>query len=292
MMDELEDDKQAQADFDSGIEAETLPPVKPAVDGKAEAKIETKVEPKPQAKPTAEVKPAPKYVQITEEQYRRLEDSATETAAIKAQMSKAFGTMGDMQQVVKKLQAATPAGMSIEIPKDAFADMARDFPELAAHFQSGLEKILKPMRGTAPATTDERPNPDAIQKLIEAGVTARSRKNEEDALNDTYSNWREIVGPVDADGKPDPNNEFRKWLAAQPADYQSTINQTDSSQVIARAIGKFLQFKSSAKPVVPAPKVLARQNRIAAAVQPKGDGGQAAPSKSADDDFQAGFATG
>lgn len=291
-MDELEDDKQAQADFDSGIEAETLPPAKPAAEVKPPAVEPAKVEPKPQAQPTVEAKPAPKYVQITEDQYRRLEEVATKVGTLDSKFDKAFGTVGDMQQVVKKLQAATPAGMSIEIPKDAFAEMAKDFPELAAHFQTGLDKVLKNVRGTAPSTATA-PDSDAIQKLIDAGVTAATRRNEEAALNDTYSNWREIVGTVDNEGRHDPNNEFRKWLTTQDVGYQHLINSTDSSQIISRAIGKFLQFKSAApKPTVTAPHVAARQNRIAAAVQPKGDGGQPSPSKSADDEFNAGFATG
>ena len=297
----IDDDKQAQIDFDAGA-AEIIPPAKPAVEVKVEPKVEAKVEAKPkvEAKVPAKVEtvppvqPAPKHVQITEEQYRRFEEAAVATATMKTQLAKVFGTIGDVQQVVKKLQAATPAGVSVDIPKDAFAEMAKDFPELATHFQSGLEKALKGVRGTGTAVTSTAPDAEEVQKLVMATYI----KGETESLEDAYANWREIVGTVDAQGRHDPNNEFRKWLATQDIGYQHKINSTNSSRTIATAIGKFLALKAAqAKtpvptPKLPAPKIVARQNRIAAAVTPRGDGGQPAPSKSADDDFNAGFATG
>ena len=299
----IDDDKQAQIDFDAGAAAEIIPPAKPAVEVKVEPKIETKVEAKPkvEAKAPAKVEtvqpvqPAPKHVQITEEQYRRFEEAAVATATMKTQLAKVFGTIGDVQQIVKKLQAATPAGLTVEMPADVVSEMEKDFPELAGYFRKSLEKALKGIKGTAgTAATATAPDAEEVQKL----VTAAYIKGETESLEDAYANWREIVGTVDAQGRHDPNNEFRKWLATQDIGYQHKINSTNSSRTIATAIGKFLAFKAAqAKtptptPKLPAPKIVARQNRIAAAVTPRGDGGQPAPSKSADDDFNAGFATG
>ena len=118
------------------------------------------------------------------------------------------------------------------------------------------------------------------------------------ALDESYANWREIVGAVDTTqgGTIDQKNPFRQWLATQDVAYQEKVNGTDSASTISTAIGKFLAFKSaaarSAETPATAPKIAARQDRIAAAITPKGDGGQPAPSKSADDEFNAGFATG
>ncbi len=276
-------DKQADEAFASGFVLET-PPAKPAVPEPAtEAKPEPKVEPKAETKvaPKTEAK-APKYVQITQEQFDSLQAAATKTTAIEGQLSKVFGTMGDMQQIVKKLQSATPAGMSIEIPKDAFAEMERDFPELAAHLRAGLEKSLKGVRGTADGVAAD---PDAVGKLVDE----KTAKLQIEALEDAHPTWREIVGAVGSDGKHDPENPFRKWLATQPAEYQAKINATNSATVITRAIDKFIAAKAALPktPATPAPKVAARNDRIRDAIQPRGDGGQPAPP--AKDDFAEGF---
>jgi len=286
---ETDDNKQADLDFATGFTqdaptdatapaAEPKPTAKPAP--KAEAKTEAKVEAKVEAKPSA-----PKYVQITQDQLDSLQAAAGKTASIEAQLSKVFGTMGDMQQVVRKLQAATPAGMSIEIPNDAFAEMEKDFPELATRMRDALEKVLKNVRGTAPSSAE--PDPEAVGKLVDS----KAIKREIEALDDVHPTWRAIVGAVDATGQHDPNNPFRKWLATQETAYQTKINATNSAAVISRALDKFIADTKPASKVEPksAPKIAARVDRIRAAIQPKGDGGQPPAPKTADDDFNAGF---
>jgi hypothetical protein len=276
-------DAQEDADFASGFSTET-PPVKTET---PEPKTEATPEPKVEAKVEAEAAPkAPKYVQLTQEQFDRLEAAAAKTATIETQMSKAFGTLGDMQQVVKKLQSATPAGASIEIPKDAFADMEKDFPELAAHMRAGLEKSLKGMRGTAPADSPSA-DPEAVQKT----VTEVLLKNEQATLDGDHPTWREIVGAVDKDGKPDPRHPFRAWLMTQTNEYQTRINSTSSPATINRAIDRFIAAKAALpKTPTPAPKVAARTDRIRDAITPRGDGGQPAPVTK--DDFAEGFREG
>jgi hypothetical protein len=282
-----EAEKQAALEFGAGFTEESPPPEAPAaaiVEPKPETTPAPKVEPKIAAKAPAVVETkAPKYVQITEEQFASLQAAASKTVAIEAQMSKAFGTIGDVQQTVKKLQAATPAGASIEIPKDAFAEMEKDFPELAAQMRMGLEKSLKGVRGTA---AGQAADPDAVGKL----VTAETVKLQIEALEDAHPTWREIVGAVDSAGKHDQANPFRQWLAKQPAAYQAKINATNSATIIARAIDKFQADTKPAAKTTPAPKAAARNDRIRGAIQPRGDGGQPAPAIK--DDFAEGFREG
>ena len=270
-----EEDKQAQLDFDSG--AELTPAVKPA----------------PEPPKTIEpVPPAPKYIRLTEDDYKAFKSAADKTAVLDGQISKLFGTTGDMQQIVKKLQAATPAGHRVEIPKGALAKTRKDFPELADLIESDLVEALKDVRGTDTAPAKPDVDEDVIGKLVENKAREFSRKNEAEALEDTYANWREIVGPVDANGSYDPKNEYRVWLGKQDQAYQTLVNSTDSAQVIARSIGRFLASKSHPTTPAQAPKIAARQDRIKAAIQPKGDGGQPAPANNADDEFAKGFASG
>lgn len=283
-----DDDKQ----FDAGF-AEGSPPPETAVEITAKPPVEVppKVGPKPAAEVVAaKVEPeAPKYVQITQEQFDGLQAAASKTVTMETQFSKVFGTLGNMQQVVNKLQAETPRGMTVELPADVVSEMEKDFPELAAHFRSGLEKALKGIRGTGPASASASPaaDPEAVQKL----VSTIALRHEVEALEDDHPTWREIVGTVDNEGRHDPNNEFRKWLATQPAAYQQKINAANSARVIGNAIDKYLASKAAPAPK-PAPKIAARTDRIRAAIPPRGDGGHQAPANSADDDFRAGFATG
>jgi hypothetical protein len=290
----VDDEKLADEAFNAGFALDT-PPETTASGEAAEngqtpaAKTETKVAPKavtPKAEPTPV---APKYVQITQEQFDAFRNAAAKTVEMDKQMSKAFGTMGQIQQVVNKLQSQTPAGMSIEVPKDAFADMEKDFPELAAQMRKGLEHTLKNVRGTG-QRADANADPDAVKNLIHAATV----KLEVEALEDAHPTWREIVGVVDNAGKHDPNNAFRQWLAKQDVTYQRKINATNSAVIVSRAIDRFLAAtKAPARPPqTPAPKVAARNDRIRSALQPKGTGGQPQPTNTADDEFQAGFASG
>lgn len=281
------DADQDDQDFASGFN--NTPPPDTAAAPKPDVKPVAKPETKEAVTPAPKVE-APKYVQLTQEQFDNLQSAAGKVTEVEKQISKLFGTTGDMQQIVKKLQAETPKGMTIDLPADVVSEMEQDFPELAGHFRKSLEKALKGVRGTGAAEAGSAGlDPTAVQNLVrEAAI-----KHEIEALEDAHQDWRTIVGVVDAEGKHDPNNEFRQWLGKQPVEYQTKINATNSAAVVSRAIDKFLASK--ANPAVQTgqtPQIAARRDRLKAAIQPRGDGGQPAPAKSADDDFAEGFATG
>tara|TARA_R110000868_G_scaffold319759_1_gene580697 strand:+ start:1664 stop:2557 length:894 start_codon:yes stop_codon:yes gene_type:complete len=266
-------DAQSEADFNAGfLDTVTQPdPAAPAVDAKVEEKTK---EPEPAKADATPAVVEPEYVQVTKAQFEALQTAATKTATIEGQLSKAFGTLGDVQQIVRKLQTATPAGVAIEIPADAFADLEKDFPELAAQMRSGLEKTLKNVKGTAPAA----PAPEVLEEHVTSAIEKRELKE----LTEDYPDWRTIVGPVDpTTGKFNENNAFRKWLATQHPVYQKRVNTTGSPVVVARAIERFQdqpqkqpeptpQPKTAAKPAAP---VVDRAARLRAAVPIKGDGG-------------------
>lgn len=286
----VDDAKQADMDFNSGFTPDT-PLETPAATVQADAKPEVppKAETKTDAIVPVEVKPEvipPKYRQITEDEWTKLQTDASKALTPEKVKDIIAGTMGDFEQrIVKKLQAQTPAGQTIEIPKATFAKLRKDFPELADVLESDMSDILKGVRGTGPAEKDPDAKPDyeAVSKLVrEATVTAQT-----EALEDLHPTWREIVGSGPEDDKP-----FRKWLATQTPEYQHRINATNSAVIIGRAIDKFLKAQTAPAPTPPAPKVVARKDRIADAIQPRGDGNPPPPSKTATDDFHAGFADG
>lgn len=278
---------------------EAEPQSQPASEPKAEAKTGEK--PADKAKPEAEE--APEYIQVTKKDWESVQAAIGKMSDYDKQFSKAFGTTGALQQAVKKLQEATPFGASIDLPADAFADMEADYPELANVLRTVLGKALKNVRGTrleekaAEPEATQQPS-EADQKSVSALIREAMHESAREVLEDEYPDWRDIVGAVDAEGNHDPNHPFRKWLATQDETYQHRINSTNSPGVIARAIERFQ--KESTKPETkaeqkPAPQIAARRDRIASAVQPKGDGKPPTLPKSADDEeaaFEKGFASG
>lgn len=288
------DDAQAQADFDAGAATvqETKTPPRDDAGRFAAAPPEKKPEDKPAAKPADKpADPPPEYVQLTKQQLERLEIAAKRTDDIETKFSKAFGTIGDVQKIVRSLQTQTPRGAAVKIPDGAFADMEKDFPELAKHTRAVLEATLKGLEGTGgPAAKPDADVTEEFGKKIEERV----RRLQTEELEDAYPDWQKIVGAVDVTKgeQPDPNNAFRKWLAGKDKAYQERVNNTNSAGVITRAIRL---FKRESKVAPPAPKpdqqASARASRIAEAVRPRGDGGHP-PGKDEDEEFQAGFKSG
>lgn len=270
------DDAQDLADFAGGFE------------GKTAEKIAARDKPAPAVAPQAE-EPKPEYVQVTAKEWDEIKAAAARTASYDQQFSKIFGTIGNVQKLLNERKTesapAAAAPRKVEVPEAAFADMARDFPELAKQTREALQAALSGITNGADVDFGK-----IEQKIKEALVVSQSAR-EVEALEDIYPEWRKIVGAVDiTKEQPDPENPFRKWLGTKDATYQARVNGTESAAVISRAIRLFQnETKTPAKPAV-TPRSDARAERIKAAVQPRGDGaGAASGGKSDDDEFIAGF---
>lgn len=242
---ELEDDKQ-DADFDAGYTGAA-----PTTD-KSPAVAEVPPE-ETEAKPAAAT-PEPEF-KISKSDWEEIRAAAARTASYEQQFSRIYGTLGNIQQNLRK-----PAAEATTEVKDPAV--------------KGVDEDA------------------AIRKR----VTDAAVEREIEALEDLHPTWKDIVGVVDAEGKP-PENDFRKWLATQPAEYQQRINATNSSTVISRSIDKFRDAQTAAATKAAADKAVnaknaARKDLIAAAVTPKGDGRPASQGKTADEEFDSGFRDG
>lgn len=260
------DAAQESADFDAGF-LDVEPPTKES--GPAET-------------PREEAIPPVEYVQLTKKEVDEIKAAAAKTASYDQQISRLFGTTGNIQKLLNesKAQAAQsqPGARKIAIDKTAFAAMEKDFPELAQQTRDALEKALSGVDA-----------PDA--PTFDAGkIKETLRARELEILEEDHPDWAQIVGQVAGpNDKPDPDNAFRKWLATKDDAYQTRINMTMSPPVIARAIRLF-QSEAKAPPKPPAtPRTDARAERIRSAVQPRGDNAGGAPGKSDDDAFAEGF---
>lgn len=267
---------QEQADFGSGFTGS--PVEKPA----------EKPEAKPEPAATPPVAEKPEYVQVTKKEWDEIKAAAMKTASYDQQFSRAFGTLGNLQKNFNELRNAPPPVVEkppptrAEILKEAFAEMEKDFPELAQQNRAALERALSGVPGANGAELDV----DKIRQMMVTHTTER----EIEALEDAYPEWRTIVGAVDINKEqPDPDNPFRKWLVTKDATYQARVNGSESAAVISRAIRLFQnETKAPPKPVTK-PRDEARAERIREAVQPRGDGAGASPGKTEQDDFLAGF---
>jgi hypothetical protein len=279
------DDAQELADFGAGFDGKKAekPPSRSGESGSRapNAGTTTPEQPDPAATPRAEE--TPEYVQITAKDWAEVQAAARRTASYDGQFSKLFGTTGNLQKLVNAFQAQTPSGRKIEIPKDAFAAMEKDFPELAQQTRAALEAALSGVPGTGAADVDAT--------KIEGMLASYTSRREVEALEDAWPDWREIVGAVDVTKEqPNPDNPFRKWLGTKPAEYQARINGSESAQVIGRAIRLFQSETKAAPPKLNGtPRDAARAERIRSAVQPRGDNAGAAAGKSDDEEFEAGF---
>lgn len=269
-------EEQAAASFAAGFDSET-PPATAATPPPAAQPV--------QDEPAAETPPEPEYVQITKEERDRLMAVADKTANIEAQLSKAFGTMGNQQQLINQLRSQTPAGAAVEITDDDFAELKADFPELAGHTKAALERILKRtnLTGTGQPATPAF-DPETVRTTAAEIVHAQGL----DDLNDLHPGWQDIVGKPD-----DADNPYRKWLATQPEKYQELIRTTYSATITARSIDRFKAAQAkpaAARPQTPARPDDARRRVIQEAVQPRGQGTPPAPHQpTPQDNFDAGF---
>ena len=266
-------EQREDGDLAAGFDTESEKPVIPT----------PKVEAQP--KPAAPKPNQPEIVQLTREQFNTLETAAKKVTGLEAQVSKAFGTLGNVQETVRKLSTETRGTLTPEVLAEAYADMRRDFPELAGQSEAALKKIFERTQLTAGASATV--DPAEVKKLIKEQAVAQQVQD----LDDAHPDWRTIVGAVDGYDKHDPKNPFRAWLAKKDAAYRTKIDETDSAAVISRAISLFQ--KETAKPIPQiTPRLSRRSARIRSAVQPRGDGGVPSVSKTPDSEFAEGFAEG
>lgn len=260
-----------------------IPPVK-VVDDAPPAPVPAAVAP-------AVVPEKPQYIRLTKQEWDNTKAAAGKVSSLESQVAKLVGSMpkGEqlVQQVLESVRSQTPAGLTVEISDDDFAEMAADFPELAKTTRAALEKILK--KANVKGTGTAQPPAPAVD--IDAAVEKVLMNREVNALAKAYPDWSDIVGRPPAEGaEPAKDNPFRVWLASQPAEYQKEVSETNSPAVVQAAIDKFKATPTTATPATP-DKRAARRAVIEDAVTPRADGSPPPLNTplSAEDAFASGF---
>jgi len=230
---------------------------------------------------------APKLVQLTEEQYNSLMGLTTAIDQIKAESKRqsdtVFGHLGGLKQSLSALQemtknivdkpTQTQVNDAISDPEE-WAQLKNDFPEWAL----ATERLLDSKLG-AQKQFDEHAFVEHVMKQVE-GKTVKIREEIiDDALDTILPNWvQEINTP-----------EFNSWMSTQPDDVKALAN-SDRMRDAASMLNKYNSFKTEQKRQQEntAKVAKSRENRIAAAVTPRGSGGHPTGS-TLEDDFEAGY---
>lgn len=279
-----EDEAAERAGFAEGYSEVTDTPLTetPGEDTKLD---DEPLEPKPVAE--APAVPVSKVVEITEEKLAALEKAAVDVQDMRASLEKmsgtVFGKFGGLERTIKQLQDTTPRGKAIAITADDLKEMQAEYPELTEMTVAGFNRIFEKFQGTGAAV-----DMDALQNVINDRVQEKVASQREadllETLSDHREDWFTVVG-LDEENwkakhpdKPYQPTEYRKWLAAQPKDYQDTINNSMRPLQVVKSIERFEKFvedQKKAKAAAPKPSVAQtaqRRNRLAAAVVPDSTG--------------------
>ena len=257
---------------------------------------ETKVEPvvEPAAAPVTPAPEKPRYARVLQSDFDNLKAAAGKVSSLESQVAKLAGTLGNTaqleQRIVDKVKALTPAGLSVELSDEDFADLAVEFPELAKHTRTALERVFKKagVRGTGEPTQGQD-----VEKVVESILSKREQQREIDDFVEAYPDWEKIVGKVamEKGETPDPNNPFRAWVETQPDDFKKMVNSTNSARELKRAIDKFMASKTAPATATTPSRAAARRAIMEDAVTPRTDGSPPPMNQppNVDDAFEQGF---
>lgn len=249
------DDSGSDADFAAGFNDQTRPTATPDA---------------PADEPPAEAAPAeaPKYRQITEQEYEELRQRAAAIDEIRATRQQdrdaTFGKIGGLE---RQLQALARAGVG-EVSKDDFAELADEFPDLADLTVKGLNRALAKVAGSAPAPAAP------VDERVQAALQPYLQRFERQALMQMHPDLPAI----------EASPEFGAWLGAQKPEVLQRLQTDIDSAFVGKAI---TAFKATRKPQA-APAATTRRGRLEAAVTPRGTGAHA-PARTGEDEFIAGF---
>jgi len=223
----------------------------------------------PSATPPAVPEPVPpKYAQITEEELAELR----KLQAKMHKLDEGFGTLGNVHQLVKELQAKVSSGAPLEATDDDLAELKREFPEFADLLKTAINRVETRRRGTGGGSTVDPAQVQSLvsQQVMAAEISSRTRDLDymEIAGLGEQETWRTVTGFDQRDDKGSlPNTPWLGWPNTKPEPYRKRVLDTWNTHTIAQSIEKF-KTDTAQKPA--APKSNDRTTRLAAAVTPKG----------------------
>jgi hypothetical protein len=296
-VEEQKDAEQATQSFMAGFEE----------DENAERPTETPA-PAPEASAPPAEPPAPKYVQITEDDWKATQSRAAKIDEISATLEKmpdqVLGTMGrTLERKLAELKTTTPTGQAVQLDEADFKELTDEFPDVGALTLKGFNKALSKIKGTGVSAEEIARAAEENDRRAEA----RERKVRFEELTEVHPTWQAdmwVERPAIKDGAyvPGvPTVDFANWTKTLKPEEVSQLANSKSALYVSKQMDKFYAWKTAqaaqAQSPAPAPKPAApaapaqpsmRQRQVAAAAPAKGDSA-APPSTSAKSPFMAGF---
>lgn len=223
-------------------------------------------EKKEEAAPTQEEAPAPAFAGFTEAEIRSLFAKVGEFDAIKDQLAKAHGKIGELNRtLMESKQATTPTPSAPAVEPDD--ELETDYPEFAQIAEKRARKVL------AEAMASKGETPD-YQAMIQQ-ATREVRTEMEIRLMDVMQpGWKDVVS----------SDDFKAWEAVQTDEVRRMFASTESAAELSAILGSYKDWTAKAKG-----HAQRNKNRLEAAVMPDGVPSKTTPALSDDDAFMAGF---
>jgi len=242
----------------------------------ATAAADAEGQPAQQQPATTEEDDPVEFAGLKRSELRRLLDNAAEVDAIKRQLDKAHGSIGDLlrksQQPAPAAPAAPAPAAAPELPPE-LKQLEQDYPDvvqLVRHMVAGQQprQEAPPAEAQQPVATGDAPpeqaGPDPM--ALEMAV-----------LDRMHTGWREKIS----------SQEFNLWLNAQGEQVQQEFAEAATADGMGSLLGKYEAWTTAR--ATAADKAAKGQARLKAAVTPSGNAPrpQAAPTE--EEEFLAAF---
>lgn len=220
-----------------------------------------------EATPPAEETPLPPAAPTVEQRLDDLQKNITAMDGTPESVRRIYGELGNIKRTLQDLQKTAVPGEPSPDLAAALAkvdEVAADFPEIAGPLAAAI-KALIPQR---PAASPTAPAPAAAPAVQTVDVSAEiARQRQQDAI--------ELL----ADEHPDYETvrdtpEYKEWLASKPKEFQNRFTTTWNPGIVSKGLTEFKTWRTAAQAAKDA-----KQKRLAAAVQPAGEGTVGGPSK-------------
>lgn len=245
---------------------------------KAEVKEEPKAEVVQEAAPTA-----PTHVVLTPAEIAELRATASKVHEFEDALRKTQGRMGALNDQLKQTMKAKEAdGKPATLTAMELKKTREEFPELAESIRADLQEYFANQQGGNPEDTEAR-------------IEARLAKQREELAKEAIAERQEILMEDHPDAKEIINSQvFLSWVNELPAREREVLQNTNSPYILSKKLTAFKSWHDaeSAKANQEAQAKAKKQERLDAAITPKGAGRSSQPTLSEREEMEKGLELG
>lgn len=281
-------DKQEQEAFEQAFAGEEVSAAPEVAEAPAEheapdqtveqSDASTEVSEQPQGEAQAQEEDDPVLLDgLKRSELRRLLGNAAEVDALRRQLDKAHGHIGDLNRKVQQVFSAKPAG---DLPPE-LKQFEADYPEFAQYARAltGGARVAPQqdeLRQQA-AAPQEQVAPEPVQQPQQVQQGIDPLELEMAILDRIHGGWRDKV----------QSNDFGLWLSAQGQDKQQAYESATTADQITALIGEFDQWAQARNSVTE--RAAKGQQRLQRAVTPTGSAQRPSAALTEQEIFEAAF---